>query len=357
MPWGIERQMWLSKGWSVGAYGVELQPFGGMASLQRTEVAYLRTTLGIGETCATAAMYWLVGLLPAPTRCWLAGIRLWGQMVSCHKDSFEVKAMETQWQMWHLLGRKENDPRLWIGGMMALLRKVGWGTEERRKGLEMVTRLEVEEKFRIETIKELVAEISAAITEYSVDEMRRKICEAHKYEFLAECLPKFGRRGWLESLPRGRRIAVARFMLSQHRLPIETGRWWKMERTERLCGVCVNVGRTCGRKICTCGSPTDRCIGSEKHYVYECCITSKSWMTCKAKVRRKTGIDCDEDSVRKFLNRKGSAKIMGCIGRCWSEFCQMAIEFGEHRWKKPREEIPEEESEGTEERSEGTEGD
>ena len=123
-------------------------------------------------------------------------------------------------------------------------------------------------------------------------------------------------------MSRGKRISVARFMLSQHRLPIETGRWWKMEREERLCPVCTNVGRTCGRKLCVCGSPSDRCIGSEKHYVYECCITSKSWMTCKAKIRRKTGTECDEDDVQTLL-----------IGKCWSEFCQTAILFGEHRWK------------------------
>ena len=100
MPWGIERHMWLMKRWSVGASGVELQPFGPVALLQRTEVAYLRTTVGIGETCKKEAMYWLVGMYPADVRCWLAGIRFWGQAVSCPKDSLEVKAMETQWLIW-----------------------------------------------------------------------------------------------------------------------------------------------------------------------------------------------------------------------------------------------------------------
>ena len=62
-------------------------------------------------------------------------------------------------------------------------------------------------------------------------------------------------------------------------------------------------------------------------------------------------MECDADSIQKLLNRKGSAKQTSCIGRCWSEFCQIAIEFGEHRWKAPREVHGEEEEEEEEESS------
>ena len=60
-------------------------------------------------------------------------------------------------------------------------------------------------------------------------------------------------------------------------------------------------------------------------------------------------MECDKDSIQKLLGRKGSAKQTSCIGRCWSEFCQIAIEFGEHRWKAPREVHSEEEEEETSE--------
>ena len=82
--------MWLMKGWSVGNYGLELQPFGAQTTLKRTEVAFLRTALGIGETCSTAAIYWLAGMLPSPAadrhcrtdsqRQWPGRVRLAGPL-------------------------------------------------------------------------------------------------------------------------------------------------------------------------------------------------------------------------------------------------------------------------------------
>ena len=62
-------------------------------------------------------------------------------------------------------------------------------------------------------------------------------------------------------------------------------------------------------------------------------------------------MECDSDSIQKLLNRKGSAKQTSCIGRCWAEFCQIAIEFGEHRWKAPIE-VQSESEESGEDRSE-----
>ena len=45
-----------------------------------------------------------------------------------------------------------------------------------------------------------------------------------KYKFLLSALPNFGNRQWPDTLSRGKRTQLARFMLSQHRLPIEKGR-------------------------------------------------------------------------------------------------------------------------------------
>ena len=46
-----EGMLWLSKGWSVGIYGIELQPFGLVPDLARVELSFLRNAFGIGETC------------------------------------------------------------------------------------------------------------------------------------------------------------------------------------------------------------------------------------------------------------------------------------------------------------------
>ena len=80
----------------------------------------------------------------------------------------------------------------------------------------------------------------------------------------------------------------------------------------------------------------------------------KETATTEIRTIRTEGTIVVADSIQKLLNRKGSAKQTSCIGRCWSEFCQIAIEFGEHRWKAPREVHSEEEEEDSlEEQSEG----
>ena len=50
----------------------------------------------------------------------------------------------------------------------------------------MITRLEVEEDFRKDTIQELVEDMSSAIEKYSETEMKKRLLSAHKYSFLVE---------------------------------------------------------------------------------------------------------------------------------------------------------------------------
>ena len=44
---------------------------------------------------------------------------------------------------------------------------------------------------------------------------------------------------------------IIRFRLGSHFLPIETGRWCRKPRNERICGTC-------------------KIVGDEEHYVYHC---------------------------------------------------------------------------------------
>ena len=104
--------------------------------------------------------------------------------------------------------------------------------------------------------------------------------------FLMETLPEFTQRPWLETLPRGLRIYVARYMLSQHRMPIEVGRWTKQDRTERTCTHCRNTGRRCGQ-ICRCVFPhKHKCVGSERHYLTYCPSTNTNFGTMAAESGR-----------------------------------------------------------------------
>ena len=91
-------------------------------------------------------MYWLAELLPAEYRCWILGIRFWGQAVTCAQDSLECQAMNTQWVLWHAKGETSLDGKCWIGGFLETLEKIKWGTDKRKRNLEQVTSLKVDEK-------------------------------------------------------------------------------------------------------------------------------------------------------------------------------------------------------------------
>ena len=152
-----------------------------------------------------------------------------------------------------------------------------------------------------------------------------------KYEFLLEALPDFTQRPWLETLPRGSRIYVARYMLSQHRMPIEVGRWCKMDRTERTCTWCRTMDSRCGI-ICQCEPPHKHgCVGTEWHYLSYCPCTRSCFMTMVAKIRRKTGIEGEEleDLLMQVKDRTyGQYSV---IGRQWSKCCQSIMAVAEKK--------------------------
>ena len=67
---------------------------------------------------------------------------------------------------------------------------------------------------------------------------------------------------YLDILPTRLRIRLTRFRTSNHRLPIETGRWRKRLRGERICPHCSNNS-----------------IGDEFHNLFECRYFNKSRRT------------------------------------------------------------------------------
>jgi hypothetical protein len=116
--------------------------------------------------------------------------------------------------------------------------------------------------------------MNKAVYRFAIKELRDKLTTMNKYDFLIKTLPYFDKRPWLQGLTRGDRIPIARFLLSQHRLPIEKGRWWNAPPEKRICPHCQHLPDKC--KIeCKCG----KCIGDEQHYLTECQYTKELWRT------------------------------------------------------------------------------
>ena len=68
----------------------------------------------------------------------------------------------------------------------------------------------------------------------------------------------FGFEDYLTKLPKDLRNAFVKFRTTNHRLPIETGRWRNIDRSLRFCTLC-----------------NKNCIGDEFHYLLECTYFDK----------------------------------------------------------------------------------
>lgn len=63
----------------------------------------------------------------------------------------------------------------------------------------------------------------------------------------------FGFEDYLDIIPEGLRITMCQFRTTNHRLPIETGRWNNTDLKDRKCPFCDNYQ-----------------LGDEFHYLFEC---------------------------------------------------------------------------------------
>ncbi len=174
-----------------------------------------------------------------------------------------------------------------------------------------------------------------AVYTFAEDAMETKLKELPSYEFLRETLPEFGPRPWLEVISRWHRIPVARLMLSQHRLPIEMGRWTRTERNYRICEPCSSAGLACA-KPCTCThADSHSCIGTETHYMQHCCLTRTICPTYNARVQQ--ACNTSDSPLPEVLRDKDSHtyRWWNVVGKNWAQCCRDVLHTAEKKWKHP----------------------
>ena len=82
---------------------------------------------------------------------------------------------------------------------------------------------------------------------------QQKINNSPKSTFYRLIKTEFKFEKYLDELPFNKRIILTQFRLSNHKLPIETGRWSNINKENRLCVLC-----------------TSQTLGDEYHYIFEC---------------------------------------------------------------------------------------
>ena len=100
-------------------------------------------------------------------------------------------------------------------------------------------------KQAIKCVKQSIHTQYLHMYKYNLDNSKRLFYRSIKEEFIFE--------PYLDILPTNLRVPLTKFRLSNHKLPIEKGRWSNVPRSDRICPNC-----------------NDNIIGDEHHYLFEC---------------------------------------------------------------------------------------
>lgn len=296
---GEEIQLWMTYGWSTLGFGCELWPWGDCLWAEKVESVMLRTLLGVSSKASYPAMCWLTGLLPVQERIWLKAIDFLLRS-GYTEGTLEAQALSAQYQMWDQFtqgGMIDPAPQIqgvfWVHGLLKMLGRISWGTEHQRQRLVQL---------RGADLKAACLSVRSKIKATMEQRLRQRLAGG-KFDFLMTQLPDFSRRAWLDWTARWARKHPRRFLLSQHRLVVETGRWRRQPRDRRICTLCQEDG-----------SPQ---VGDEQHYLHHCPCTAPEWTKFRQWVQQH------------FHQDIGAG--MGFLGK--APYQRVDNLFGTHQWR------------------------
>ena len=114
--------------------------------------------------------------------------------------------------------------------MINILSEIGWRSHEDHIALRGLNGNQFQDRCK---------EIIECIKQYAEKRLRDKLDKMSKYRYLVSQFRIVKESSWFRELPRWARIPVARLVLSQHRLLVETGRWRRWPRDYRICKDCA----------------------------------------------------------------------------------------------------------------------
>ena len=214
-------------------YGEELWAWSGGQEVERVDCNCLRRACGIGGRVAEAAVRWLCGRLPLQADSWKAAYRFWIKLCEMGESRLDRKALVAAWRLHkeHAIG--------WIHDMLKVFLRIGFVSSwEEADGVEEWTgQIARRRRGQFETL----------VDQHWAGKLRTRLEEpGSKYGFLLALRPTFGSADFCEvSWPWALRRALLRFLVSDHQLLVETGRYFRppLPREERICQACLAQGR------------------------------------------------------------------------------------------------------------------
>ena len=217
---------------SVLKYACELWAWGNVSKVERVESQALRKACGLGPMVSGNAIRWWLGRVPIAGLMWKHAFRFWAKIAGMDDNRFEKIALDSSW----VLFREEKTG--WIKDMLKVFVKVGFVSANDSPSLL--------QGWDQKCIFSKAADFDHLVDTYWEQELRMHLDgPASKYSFLMQIHPAFGAADVVSlSWPWATKKALNKFVMSDHKLEIETHRFVKnrQNRESRHCKFCLSMG-------------------------------------------------------------------------------------------------------------------
>jgi len=213
-------------------YGVELWAWAGGSAIDRIDVQSLRRACGVSDRVAGDAVRWLCGRLPQQAMAWKAAYGFWMQLVDLEAERLEAMALVVGWRL-----HKEHCAG-WVQDMLRVFVRVGFVAS-----WDDAAELESWSVWKVRAERK---RFEALVDQHWADKLHGRLQDqTSKYGFLLQVKPTwgmvdFGDVTWRWTLRR----ALIKFLLSEHNLMVERGRYLRpaLARDARRCCGCMAAG-------------------------------------------------------------------------------------------------------------------
>lgn len=246
LPIDIQLQLFDALVLPVLTYGCEVWGVENLDVIEKFHLKYLKIILHVNKSTCSNMVYGELGRLPVTIHIKSRILSFWGKLLKCNEPKVSTIMLKL---MSHRLKKGMQTPR-WLSKVKQLLNDSG-----------------------------LCHMWSSQLSKTSIPLLKKQFVTVQKNQFLQLWLNQIWNSGkctnyrifkdkfviepYLTFLPKHHRIMVTKFRCRNHKLPVETGAYLCLERSKRVCTLCISGE-----------------IGDEFHYLFKCKHFSRKRAEC-----------------------------------------------------------------------------
>ena len=216
-------------------YSCEIWGYSNLEIIERIHLKFCKLLLNLKRSTPNYMVYGELGAYPLYISVQLRMLNFWSKLVNGRNS--KLSSILYRYVFFQYVHNQYQSP--WLKTVQSILNESGFGNLWQSQGdfnpnwLNLSLKQRLQDQFQQKWRSD-------------IENSPKALC----YKLFKEC---FEFEAYLDVLPDKNRILFCKFRTCNHRLPIETGRWQAIERSDRRCN------------LCNCSE-----IGDEYHYILQC---------------------------------------------------------------------------------------